>query len=117
MKYLTIGLMMGATLALAPAAMAQDAATERLDDRASFENGQKAWENVCARCHVVGNGQQDMSVGPDLSINEYDPDTIKYFVRNGQLAMPAFPESSIDNATLDDLAAYIAANVYKGEAQ
>ena len=103
--------------AMVPAAFAQDSTAERLDDRASFANGESVWNKVCARCHTVENGQQEFSVGPDLSKNEYDPDTVKFFVRNGYLAMPAFPESALDDATLDDLAAYLAKSVYKGEAQ
>lgn len=114
-----IRMALASALALAaPAAFAQDAAvdlTERLDNRQYFKSGQEAWEKTCARCHTAINEKQDQSVGPDLSINQYDADTIAFFVRNGQLAMPAFPESAIDNATLADLADYIAKNIYKGE--
>lgn len=99
-----LALALGAT-----AAGAQDAPA-RLDDIQQFASGQAAWEKVCARCHMTG-------VGPDLSLMEYDVDTLRHFVRNGQLAMPAFPESAIDEATLAGIADYVAKNIYKGEAQ
>jgi len=86
------------------AAMAQDAATGRLDNNRMFKSGQEAFEKICARCHT---GRPD-SVGPEFFSKGYDADTIKYFVRNGFAGMPAFTESMIDNATLDELAAYVA---------
>lgn len=90
---------------------------ETLDSRRAFTDGAAAWNKVCSRCHTVAGESNPLSVGPDLSVNEYDADTVKFFVRNGHLAMPAFPGSALDDATLDELAAYIATKVYKGEAQ
>lgn len=101
-------------ISAAPAAFAQDT-TERLDSRKSFATGQEAWEKVCARCHTTVDDKIDQAVGPDLSQTQYDADTLRYFVRNGYLAMPAFPESHIDDATLTDMADYIAKNIYKGD--
>lgn len=86
------------------AAMAQDGGAERLDDRRMFKSGQEAFEKICARCHT---GRPD-AVGPEFFSKGYDADTIKYFVRNGFAGMPAFTESMVDNATLDELAAYVA---------
>ena len=86
------------------AAFAQDAVSERLDDRRMFKSGQEAFEKTCARCHT---GRVD-TVGPDFSKKPYDVDTVKFFVRHGFAGMPAFTESMIDNATLDELAAYVA---------
>lgn len=83
-----------------PDAQAQQA---RLDDRAMFGSGQDAFEKTCARCHTGVESQ----VGPDLLSGDYDPDIIRFFVRNGFGPMPAFTESMIDNATLDALADYI----------
>lgn len=104
-------------LSFAPAAMAQEAVTERLDDRSNFKSGEDLWNKVCARCHLVEGKASEQSVGPDLSVNEYDADTLKYFIRNGHLAMPAFPESAMSDASVAELADYFAKNVYKGEAQ
>lgn len=102
----------------ATAATAETAApdlNETLDQRRSFASGQEAWNKVCARCHTVEGKADAHSVGPDLSVNEYDADTLRYFIRNGHLAMPAFPGSTLDDVTIDELAAYLATNVYKGE--
>lgn len=89
--------------ASALAAFAQDAIAERLDDRRMFKSGQEAFDKTCGRCHT---GRAD-TVGPDFSKKPYDVDTVKFFVRNGFAGMPAFTESMIDNATLDELAAYV----------
>jgi len=118
----------GAIWLLAMPAIAQEAAptaktteaappdlTETLDQRRSFASGEDAWNKVCSRCHTVDGKADAHSVGPDLSPNEYDADTLRFFIRNGHLAMPAFPGSALDDATIDDLAAYFAANVHKGE--
>lgn len=94
----------------AAAVSAAGAVTERLDDTKTFASGAEAFEKVCARCHLTG-------VGPDLSANEYDLDSLRHFVRNGYLAMPAFPESAIDEKTLGEIADYIAKTIHKGAAQ
>lgn len=82
-------------------------APARLDDTRSFASGEEAFDKVCGRCHVTG-------VGPDLFAGEYDIDSLRHFVRNGYLAMPAFPESALDDKTLEDIAAHIAAQAKKG---
>jgi len=117
MKKTFIQLGLAAGLALSPltAAFAAETVTEILDDRRSFASGQEAFDKVCARCHMVIDDKQDQSVGPDLSINEYDLDTITHFVRNGYLAMPSFPKATLDDATLAEIAEHIATKVYKGE--
>lgn len=123
MKSTMIRLALASAMAIsaAPAVFAQDAAkpdlSERLDDRRYFKDGQAAWEKVCARCHTTVDDKIDQSVGPDLSVNEYDADTLRHFVRNGHLAMPAFSASHISEATIDDIADYVAKNIYKGDAQ
>lgn len=100
-----------------PAPAETSAPAETLDQRRSFASGQEAWEKVCARCHTVEGKSDAFSVGPDLSVNEYDADTLRFFIRNGHLAMPAFPGSAFDDASIDELAAYLKEHVYKGEAQ
>lgn len=89
-------------LAAGGAAHAQDA---RLDDQRMFQSGETAFEKVCARCHT---GRED-AVGPDLTANEYDVETLRYFVRHGSGPMPAFSEAMVDNASLDDIATHLAA--------
>lgn len=93
-------------LALALAAGgAAHAEAARLDDQRMFPSGQAAFEKVCARCHT---GRED-AVGPDLTANEYDVETLRHFVRNGSGPMPAFTEAMVDNASLDEIAAHLAA--------
>ncbi len=91
----------------------EGAAAGRLDDRRMFRSGQDAFAKTCARCHT---GRED-AVGPNLFLMEYDPDTIKFFARHGQGPMPAFTQSMIDDATLDELAAYVAEQGKKGAAR
>lgn len=90
------------TLALAGQAWAAPA---RLDDGRMFASGEDAFAKVCARCHT---GRED-AVGPDLRAGEYDADIIRFFARHGSGPMPAFTESMVADATLDEIAAYLAA--------
>jgi mono/diheme cytochrome c family protein len=55
------------------------------------------FQQVCMSCHAVG-------VGPVITGRDLPADAVKMFVRNGSRAMPAFPESMIDNETLDRVA-------------
>lgn len=89
-------------LATGGAAQAQDA---RLDGQRMFASGEAAFEKVCARCHT---GRED-AVGPDLTATAYDVETLRHFVRHGSGPMPAFTESMVDNASLDEIAAHLAA--------
>lgn len=63
--------------------------------------GQQYYQKICAKCHEAG-------VGPVLLGRELPEATTLYMVRHGLNAMPAFRMSDIDDATLKDLAAYIA---------
>lgn len=106
---MTITAFMRATalaLMLAGPALAQDqtAPSERLDDRQMFASGEAAWTKTCARCHSAA----EHAVGPDLIALEHDPDTLKFFARNGSGPMPAFTEAMIDDATLDAITAWVA---------
>jgi hypothetical protein len=58
---------------------------------------EQVYQQVCMSCHAVG-------VGPVITGRDLPPEAIKLFVRNGNRAMPAFPESMIDNETLDRVA-------------
>ena len=59
------------------------------------------WEKVCSRCHLTG-------VGPELRGRALPPEYVRTVVRNGLLAMPAFPHSSVDDASLDSVARFVA---------
>lgn len=76
----------------------------RLDAQQMFPSGEIAFQKICARCHT---GRED-AVGPDLTANDYDPDTIRHFARHGSGPMPAFTESMVDAVTLDQIAAHLA---------
>ncbi|RRH70215.1 c-type cytochrome [Falsigemmobacter faecalis] len=115
MKATMLRLAAVAAVALSAQAAVAETITERLDDRNYFADGKDAWDKVCARCHTTVDGKTDQSVGPDLSQIEYDADTLKHFVRNGHLAMPAFSASHISDATIVEIADYMAKNIYKGE--
>ncbi len=75
-----------------------------LDAQRMFPSGEIAFQKICARCHT---GRED-AVGPDLTANDYDPDTIRHFARHGSGPMPAFTESMVDAVTLDQIAAHLA---------
>lgn len=68
-----------------------------------WTSSQEAYEKNCARCHLTG-------VGPELRGRALPPEYIRLIARNGNLAMPAFPHSAIDDATLDGVARLIAAS-------
>jgi len=61
------------------------------------------WDKVCSRCHLTG-------VGPELRGRALPPEYVRTVVRGGLMAMPAFPHSSIDDGTLDNVAKYVAAS-------
>lgn len=58
---------------------------------------QVLWDKTCGQCHLTG-------VGPELRGRALPPEYIRSVVRNGMLAMPAFPHSAIDDASLDGVA-------------
>lgn len=95
-----------AVLVSAWAAWAQEGGAEGTADAAQpavagqWQSGEQAWEQVCARCHTTG-------VGPELRGRELPSDYVISIVRMGFLAMPAFPHSHIDDATLSEVAAMI----------
>lgn len=117
MKATLLRLAAVAAVALSAQAAAAEPVTERLDDRKYFADGKDAWDKVCARCHTTVDDKTDQSVGPDLSVNDYDADTLKHFVRNGHLAMPAFSASHISDELIVEIADYVAKNIHKGDAQ
>lgn len=63
--------------------------------------GKRYYQQICAKCHEAG-------VGPVITGRGMDPAIYTTFVRYGKGAMPAFRESDIDDATLQDLANYLA---------
>ena len=62
--------------------------------------GQRFFNKVCAKCHEAG-------IGPVITGRGLDPVVFTTIVRHGNRAMPAFRVTDIDDATLQDLAAYL----------
>jgi mono/diheme cytochrome c family protein len=78
----------------APGALAQPAP--------QIGKGQQFYQKGCAKCHETG-------IGPVITGRGLPEATYVFMARNGFNAMPAFRLSDIDDATLQDLAKYLAA--------
>jgi hypothetical protein len=65
-----------------------------------WKSAADAYSKICTYCHDAG-------VGPVLMGRKLPPEMITKIVRHGLIEMPAFPESFVDNKTLQDLAKYI----------
>jgi mono/diheme cytochrome c family protein len=74
-------------------------------DTAAEQNGQIVFMRNCDQCHPQGDG----GLGPALNNKPAPPALIKFQVRRGLGAMPAFSEEDITDAELDDLVAYVVA--------
>lgn len=68
------------------------------DDRIKI--GQAKYEKLCALCH-------EADVGPELKGRQLPPAYISVIVRNGFLAMPAFPHSHLSDDELLAISEYI----------
>lgn len=65
--------------------------------------GAEVFANFCAGCHP--NGQA--GVGDDLTTSHDSPAEARYIIRNGESRMPAFDESQIPDADLENLLAHL----------
>src|SRR5450631_4268524 len=70
------------------------------DGSGQWQSGQEAYDKVCGYCHERG-------VGPVIKGLGMSPDVVRVVVRSGNLAMPAFRQSEIDDVTLAKIAEYI----------
>lgn len=68
-------------------------------------HGQEVFMAHCQQCHPTGAA----GLGPAINNKPLPGFLIKFQVRHGLGAMPAFPERQIDDAELDDLVAYLKA--------
>lgn len=66
-------------------------------------NGQQAFMEHCQQCHPGG----ESGLGPALNDKPLPVFLMKYQVRKGIGAMPAFDKTTITGAELDDLMAYV----------
>jgi mono/diheme cytochrome c family protein len=69
----------------------------------SERRGELVFDRHCNKCHVGG----EAALGPAINDKPLPVALMKTQVRVGLGAMPAFPESEISGAELDDLMAYL----------
>lgn len=72
----------------------------------SVNAGQQFYQKVCAKCHEAG-------IGPVITGRGLPAITYVSIARNGNRAMPAFRITDIDDATLQQLADYLASTPVK----
>ena len=65
-----------------------------------WKSGENVYAKVCGHCH-------ENQVGPQLKGRQLPPQYISAIVRNGFRAMPAFPASFIDDASLQQVGEYL----------
>ena len=65
--------------------------------------GKVVFEKNCIRCHPYGKAGK----GPNLSKKKLTPEIVRRQVRKGGLFMPKFPEKSISNEELEQLAEFV----------
>ncbi len=68
-----------------------------------WRSGEELYNKVCGHCHKPSVG-----VGTVLEGRELPLEYLKIIVRNGLMAMPAFPESHVDDEALAAVGAYLA---------
>jgi mono/diheme cytochrome c family protein len=71
-----------------------------------ISKGQQFYQKVCAKCHETG-------IGPVITGRGFPEAVYVTIARSGFNGMPAFRLSDIDDATLQDLAKYLAATTPK----
>jgi mono/diheme cytochrome c family protein len=70
---------------------------------ASAQRGQHVFMQHCNQCHVGGGG----GLGPTLNDKPLPAFMVRFQVRHGLGAMPAFGEDKINARDLDELIAYL----------
>jgi mono/diheme cytochrome c family protein len=66
----------------------------------AWKDGAEVYAKICALCH-------ETKVGPAIRGRDLDPEYIKYTVRYGSNAMPAFRTAEIDDQFLEKVAEYV----------
>jgi mono/diheme cytochrome c family protein len=72
---------------------------------ASVQRGKAVFDAHCYSCHLRGQG----GMAPALNNKPLPKSVIKFQVRRGLGAMPAFSEEQISDSQLEDLANFVAA--------
>lgn len=107
---LAVGLCAGLALVLAPASCSsqrrgEPVAAAFVPGTAMESAGERVFMRHCHECHPGGM----RGLGPAINDKPLPEWLIKFQVRNGLGAMPAFDEGQIADAELDALAAYVIA--------
>lgn len=70
---------------------------------AALERGERVFYEHCNQCHTGG----EAALGPALNNKPLPAFLLRFQVRRGLGAMPAFSEAQIDDGELKDLVAYV----------
>lgn len=89
-----------ALILLAPPLYAQDPPPA---DSGQWGSGKNLYDKVCAHCHAP-----EVGVGTAIQGRGLPEPYIKYVIRHGLNAMPAFPASYIDDQSIALVTEYIA---------
>jgi mono/diheme cytochrome c family protein len=79
----------------------------------SLQRGREVFDTHCYKCHLQGEG----GMSPIINDKPLPRFLMKFQVRHGLGAMPAFPEDAIGDRELDDLLDYIVALRHHGSSQ
>lgn len=79
------------------------AASANAEQTPQWRSGQEVYDKVCGHCHKPAVG-----VGTVLEGRELPVEYLKVIVRNGLNAMPAIPESHVDDLSLAEVSKYLA---------
>jgi mono/diheme cytochrome c family protein len=74
----------------------------------AIERGHVAFDRHCDKCHQRGEG----GLGPSLNDKHAPAFAIRFQVRKGLGAMPAFPECKLSDEELSDIVCYLFALRY-----
>ena len=72
-------------------------------EESQWDSGEALYNKVCGHCH-----SPEVGVGTAIQGRALPVEYIKFIVRNGFNAMPAFPASFIDDESLAKVTEYIA---------
>ncbi|SFB27712.1 Cytochrome c, mono-and diheme variants [Collimonas sp. OK607] len=72
------------------------------ENAGQIRGGEKTYKQICAQCH-------EANIGPRITGRGLALPAIRYFVRNGHNAMPAWRPTEISDAELIELADWLQA--------
>lgn len=78
------------------------AASAHAQNSSQWGSGKNLYDKICRHCH-----DPQVGVGPVIAGRDLPESYIRYIVRNGFNAMPAFPASYIDDQSIAQVADYL----------